>query len=158
MQSLSFGLGLWLLVLALPLAAVESKVDPSSKSTEKQNQPEKLERIGGTYRIVRLNKLGDADFQIHFESVPLTGRFDRLVLRSDHVHMSIQEGQVLRLSAEVLSSEKPEVEVTQVLLFLSHSDYGTTPVWLLSSQHVTKDFRGSRWLDMHAPQADFQIL
>lgn len=145
-------LALLLCSLALPLKGF------AGENKAPKVEAETLERIGGTYRVSRLEKLGDADFLIHFESVPLTGRYDHLVLRSDHIHMSIQEGQSLRLSAEVVSSKKPEVEVTQVLLFLSNAEYGTTPVWLLSSQHATRDFRGSRWLDMHAPQADFQIL
>lgn len=135
-------LGLWLVFSGFTLHA-ESKV----------------ERIGGNFKIERIEKLSDADFRISFVSQVETGRFDRLTLRSDHVHLSMQEGQVIRLSAEVLKTASgKEVEVTQVLLFLSHSEYGTTPVWLLSSQHPTRDFRGSRWLDMHAPQADFLIF
>lgn len=117
----------------------------------------KLERIGGLFRITRIEKLGEKDFRIKFESESKTGKHDKLILRSDHVHLAMQEGQVLRLSAEVLRDTTSELEVTQVLLFLP-SDHGTAPIWLLSSQHQTRDFRGARWLDMHAPQADFTIL
>jgi hypothetical protein len=118
----------------------------------------KVERIGGLYKITRIEKLGDKDFRIKFESEPKTGKHDKLVLRSDHVHLAMQEGQVLRLSAEVLRDKSSELEVTQVLLFLP-SEHGTTaPIWLLSSDHPSRDFRGARWLDMHAPQADYTIL
>jgi hypothetical protein len=64
---------------------------------------------------------------------------------------------VLRLSAEVLRDKSSELEVTQVLLFLP-GEHGTAPIWLLSSDHPNRDFRGARWLDMHAPQADYTIL
>lgn len=117
----------------------------------------KVERIGGLFKITRIEKLGDKDFRIKFESEPKTGKHDKLVLRSDHVHLAMQEGQVLRLSAEVLRDTSSELEVTQVLLFLP-SDHGTAPIWLLSSDHPNRDFRGARWLDMHAPQADYTIL
>ncbi len=120
---------------------------------------EKLLRIGGTYKVVKLQKRADSEFEIHFESAPPSGRYDRLVLHSDHIHMGLQEGQTLRLSAEVLKSSADELEVTQVLLFLSNPEYGTTPVWMLSSQHASgQELRASRWLDMHAPQADYIIL
>ncbi len=117
----------------------------------------KIEKIGGLFRIMSIERLGDQDFRIKFESEVKTGKHDKLVLRSDHVHLAMQEGQVLRLSAEVIRDAGSELEVTQVLLFLPN-DYGTTPIWLLSSQHPTQEFRGARWLDMHAPQADFLIL
>jgi hypothetical protein len=116
-----------------------------------------VERIGGLFKITRIEKLGDKDFRIKFESEPKTGKHDKLVLRSDHVHLAMQEGQVLRLSAEVLRDKSSELEVTQVLLFLP-GEHGTAPIWLLSSDHPNRDFRGARWLDMHAPQADYTIL
>ncbi|MFY7929796.1 MAG: hypothetical protein ACOVS5_13070 [Oligoflexus sp.] len=128
--------------------------------TEERGSSEKgqLIRIGGQYRIQKIEKLGDQDFQITFQGEPATGRYDALVLRSDHIHVGVQEGQVLRLTAEVIKDSGPALEVTQVLLFLNHREYGSTPVWLLSKNHITRDFRGARWLEMHAPQADFLIL
>ncbi|MDQ3233894.1 MAG: hypothetical protein M3Q07_18930 [Pseudobdellovibrionaceae bacterium] len=126
----------------------QTQADPMSK----------VERIGGLFRIARIEKLGDKDFRIKFESETKTGKHDKLILRSDHVHLAMQEGQVLRLSAEVLRDTSSELEVTQVLLFLP-SEHGTAaPIWLLSSDHPNRDFRGARWLDMHAPQADYTIL
>jgi len=117
----------------------------------------KVERVGGQFRLVSIERLGEKDFRIKFESEPKTGKHDYLVLRSDHLHLAMQEGQVLRLSAEVIRDRGSELEVTQVLLFLP-SGQGTVPIWLLSSQHVPQEFRGARWLDMHAPQADYLIL
>jgi hypothetical protein len=117
----------------------------------------KVERIGGLFRIARIEKLGDKDFRIKFESESKTGKNDNLTLRSDHIHLAMQEGQVLRLSAEVLRDTTSELEVTQVLLFLP-GEHGSAPIWLLSTDHPSRDFRGARWLDMHAPQADFTIL
>jgi hypothetical protein len=117
----------------------------------------KVERIGGLFKITSIEKLGNKDFRIKFESETKTGKHDKLVLRSDHVHLAMQEGQVLRLSAEVLRDTSAELEVTQVLLFLP-GEQGTAPIWLLSSDHPTREFRGARWLDMHAPQADYTIL
>ncbi len=138
-------IGLWLLLSSFAAFAADSTAQ--------------LERVGGRYKILSIKKVGEADFKIRFQSERRTGHFDELMLQSDHIHISMQEGQVVRLSAEVIKAPQGgEVEVTQVLLFLSHPEYGTTPVWLLSSQHPTRDFRGSRWLDMHAPQADFFIL
>ena len=138
-------IGIWILFYSMGLRAEGSEP--------------KLQRVGGRYKIASIEKLDEANFRIRFTSQTETGRFDQLILKSDHIHLSMQEGQVVRLSAEVIDAPKgQEVEVTQVLLFLSNPEYGTTPVWLLSSQHPTREFRGSRWLDMHAPQADFLIL
>ena len=125
---------------------------------EEAREGAQLLRVGGQYRIQKIEKLGDEDFRITFQSEAPSGRADTLVLRSDHIHVAVQEGLSLRLTAEVVKDQGPILEVTQVLLFLNHRDYGTTPVWLLSKQHVTRDFRGARWLEMHAPQADFLIL
>lgn len=118
-----------------------------------------VKRIGGDFKITSIERVAEGDFRIRFVSQGDPKKKDRLLLQSDHIHLSMQEGQVVRLSAEVLSQDvSGEFEVAQVLLFLSNKEYGTTPVWLLSSRHLTRDFRGSRWLDMHAPQADFQIF
>jgi hypothetical protein len=138
-------------LLVSPLLIAQTEEGASTETGQ-------LLRIGGQYRIQKIEKLGDQDFRITFQGEPATGRYDTLVLRSDHIHVGVQEGQVLRLTAEVIKDRGPVLEVTQVLLFLNHREYGSTPVWLLSKNHVTRDFRGARWLEMHAPQADFLIL
>ncbi len=147
MLSFMFRSVLALFFMSFPLLGQVLRADPIAK----------VERIGGQFRIVSIEHLGEKDFRIKFESEPKTGKHDYLVLRSDHLHLAMQEGQVLRLSAEVIRDRGSELEVTQVLLFLP-SGQGTVPIWLLSSQHVPQEFRGARWLEMHAPQADYLIL
>lgn len=118
----------------------------------------RVERVGGMYKLVKILKRNDESFSVSFESQVKSGKFDRLILYSDHVHVGLNEGQTLRISAEVVDSQGPELEITQVLLFLKGNE-GTLPVWQLSRNFRGQDFhRGAKWLDMHAPQADFSIL
>ena len=80
-----------------------------------------------------------------------------LVLISDHVHLGIEPGQQLRLSAEVLREGKENIEVSQVLLFLP-GEYGATPVWMLSQNASSYELKGAKFLDMHSPSADFTVF
>lgn len=115
-----------------------------------------VERVGGNYLIKKIEKKSDRYFQITFESVKKTGKFDRLVLDSDHVHFSVKEGQQLRISAEIAEYTRAEAKVSQVLLFLPHVQ-GYTPVWILS-RNRRRSLRGSKFLEMHAPQSDYRIF
>jgi len=120
------------------------------------DEENKIIRVGGDYEVMSI-KEKDGGFTIDFQAVTKTGKFDRLRLDSDHVHFAVKEGQKLRLSAEVVAANKDIAEVSQVLLFLPH-DQGALPVWLLSRQAGSADLRSSRYLQMHAPQADYSVF
>ncbi|MBC7661659.1 MAG: hypothetical protein H7249_18335 [Chitinophagaceae bacterium] len=118
----------------------------------------KAERVSGLYKLAHIEKKPDNEYVLHFEAQAKDGVHDQLVLNSDGLNVKVEEGQVIKLSAEVLTGSAKEHEITQVLLFLPSQDYGLTPVWVLSKSHETHEIRGARWLEMHAPQADYQVM
>jgi hypothetical protein len=119
---------------------------------------EKAERVSGLYKLARIEKKVDNEYVLHFAAETKDGVHDLLVLNSEGLNVKIEEGQVIKLSAEVLSSSAKEHEITQVLLFMPSQEYGLTPIWMLSRKHETREIRGARWLEMHAPQADYQVF
>ncbi len=129
---------------------------PSAFSQEAQKN--KLERVSGLYKLDRVEKKVDNEYVLHFTAETKDGVHDQLVLNSEGMNVKIAEGQVIKLSAEVIASSAKEHEITQVLIFMPSPEYGLTPVWMLSRTHETREIRGARWLEMHAPQADYQVL
>ena len=119
---------------------------------------EKVERVSGQYKLDRIEKKVDNEYVLHFTAETKDGVHDQLVLNSEGLNVKIAEGQVVKLSAEVIASSAKEHEITQVLLFMPSHEYGLTPIWMLSRTHETREIRGARWLEMHAPQADYQVL
>lgn len=114
-------------------------------------------RVGGNYKVTRVERLAPDHFRIEFTSSVKSGKHDRLILESDHVNVAVSKGMVLRLSAEVLRETKGATEVSQVLLFLPKNDTHV-PVWLLSRNAKNQELRSSRYLEMHAPTSDFMVL
>lgn len=114
-------------------------------------------RVGGNFKVNAIDLVDSGTFRVEFTSTKQTGRFDTLILETDHVNFSIKEGQVIRLSAEVISENKDTAEVAQVLLFLP-SQQGQIPVWLLSKKGSAFDLKGARYLEMHAPVNDYVIF
>jgi len=120
-------------------------------------EPSKVVKVGGTYEVVSIERNKNNFFEIIFKSISPSGSFDELKLESDHVHFSVRKGQEIRLSAEVIKTDGAKAEVSQVLLFLPHPQ-GVTPVWMLSRKNIGGDLRGSKYIEMHAPQSDYSIL
>lgn len=113
-------------------------------------------RLGGDFLISSIEKLEDRKFLVRFISED--PQFKKpLVLISDHVHVGVQEGEHIRISAEVLKETDESIEVSQVLLFLPNQ-LGFTPVWMLSQNATSHELKGARFLQMHAPSADFAIF
>lgn len=133
-------------LFAMPALAAELKVENPA-----------VAKIGGVYKVTKIQKNRDGHFVVEFTSLQKTGKFDVLVLESDHLHVAVEEGKELRLSAEVLKESPKRTEVAQVLLFLPHGDTHV-PVWLLSRHAPDRDLRGSRYIEMHAPTSDYLIL
>lgn len=121
-----------------------------------KNQPE-AEKAGGIYEVKEIEKKAGDTFTIRFEAIAKTGRFDVLVLETDHVHVGVEVGAQLRLSAQIISEQGATAEVAQVLLFLPVGQ-SHVPVWLLSKKAPAGELRGSKYLEMHAPTADYTIL
>ncbi len=92
-----------------------------------------------------------------FEAVHKTGRFDELVLESNHVNVSVKKGDLIRLSAEIAVDRGNRAEVSQVVLF-DDSGKSRPPTWMLSSKHHAGPGPAARYIDMHVPQTDFLVL
>lgn len=125
---------------------------PSAQASEKEG----VLRVGGDYRVEDISKVDSRTFRISFvhnEAI----RHQRLVLLSDHVHLGVEVGQILRLSAEIAEEKDGYFEVSQVLLFLP-SQYGKTPIWMLSATRPRPFLGGVKLLEMHAPAADYAIF
>ena len=117
----------------------------------------KILKVGGNFEVSSIDLVDSGTFRVEFTAQKATGRLDTLVLETDHVHFSIKEGQVIRLSAEVLSENNDTAEIAQVLLFLP-SAQGPTPVWMLSKKGSQYDLRAAKYLDMHAPVNDYVVF
>jgi len=115
-----------------------------------------VERVGGNYTVSKIERQEAGGFRIEFQSEVKEGPFQTLILESDHVNVGVAIGQKLRLSAEVTGVAGSKAEVSQVLLFLPNIR-GTMPVWMLSKRGGG-DLKAGRYLEMHAPLADYQIL
>lgn len=122
-----------------------------------QSAATKAERVGGNYQVVDIEKKANDTFLITFENEAKSGRYDFLTLESDHVHVGVEKGAKLRISAEILSEKGDRAEVSQVLLFLPAGDTHI-PVWMLSRKVPVDHLRGARFLEMHAPTSDYSIL
>lgn len=116
-------------------------------------------RVGGNYKIEAIRKNSTDQVVVIFEAVQKTGKYDKLKLTSDHVHMNIKVGSQLRISAELVEAKPNGLSlVSQVQVFLPTSQ-GSTPVWMLSKTHPPKRvLGGSKMIEMHAPGADYLIF
>lgn len=114
------------------------------KLVEGQFKVKTIERRYGYHRLV-------------FENVDRTATTKRLTLDTNYVHVGVEKGRVLRLSADVSAAGNASREIKQVLLYLPQ-DGSHTPVWMLSRSHPQMKFTGARLLDMHAPQSDYLLF
>lgn len=131
-----------------------SAISLAAKANENSHE---VLKVGGNFEVSSIDLVDSGTFRVEFTAVKATGRFDTLILETDHVHFSIKEGQVIRLSAEVISENKDTAEISQVLLFLP-SAQGQIPVWMLSKKGSQFDLRGSKYLEMHAPINDYIVF
>jgi len=125
-----------------------------------QAQPESGDqfiRVGGNYIVKSVEQKSGDSFLVRFLAETQTGKFDELVLESDHVHVAVKVGRTLRLSAEVLQTKGPKAQISQVVLFFPNAE-GHVPVWLMSNKFRNIDLKASKYLDMHAPINDYMIL
>ncbi len=124
----------------------------------KNNNNATLIRVGGEFKVKSIQKTKDRSFVITFSSTDLKAQVQEITLESAYLHVSVEEGKVLRLSAEVAAQHGRVVEARQILLFLpTHGSY--LPVWLLSrSAPALSDLKGAKYIDMHAPQSDFMMF
>ena len=93
--------------------------------------------------------------RVVFENIDLTAKTKRLTLDTNYVHVGVERGQVLKLSADVIATGSSEIK--QVLLYIP-KDGSHSPVWMLSHLHPQMKFTGARLLDMHAPQSDYLLF
>ena len=114
-------------------------------------------RVGGTYKVTDINELDKGAYEIIFTSTQKSGRFDVLRLESDHIHVAVQRGSVVRLSAEVMNDQGIKADVAQMVLFLPNPK-GPTPVWMLSNKAPNRDLRAVKYLDMHVPLNDYRVM
>ena len=134
------------------LIAVENGASNLASSSKDSAQ-----KIGGEYKITKIDRDSAGVFHVEFQASQLTGRFDSLQLESDHVHVGVKVGQTYRLSAEILGEAGVTAEVSQVVLFFPGPS-GRVPVWLLSKKAIGRDLKAIRYLEMHVPANDFMVM
>ena len=117
-------------------------------------------RIGGKFVVqsVKANKASaGGGYTVVFKNNSPDTQIKKIVLETNYVHVGVEVGKTLRLSAEFNSLQKGVAKAKQVLVFLptakSHS-----PVWLLSKQQSLSKLTGAKMLDMHAPQSDYLLF
>jgi hypothetical protein len=146
-------------IIAAPHALAAEPKQPEAPSKGAVEKAPTYQRVGGLYRVESIQKQKDNSFQVVFESVQKTKKHNKLVLATDHVHLDLEQGYELRLSAEILSEKADVSEVSQVLLFLPKKDLGShIPVWLLSNRVPQNELRGARYLEMHSPASDYTVF
>ena len=122
--------------------------------TEAQNAV--LERIGGTFTVVKISRLPEGGFSVDFKASEGAPKISRLHLESDHIHVGMMEGQTFRLSADVKSHAGGLAEISQVVVFIA-GPAGPTPIWMMS-KNATGLTPPARLLDMHTPSTDYTIF
>jgi hypothetical protein len=125
-------------------------------STNNHDDQSKFERVGGNFKVTRIQRLSDGSFKVVFKSTSPANRFETLVLESPHVHVAVTEGKEIRLSAEISSHKGNSAIVSQMVIFLP-GRVGDTPVWLVS-KGTNSSSPPAKLLEMHAPSTDYQIL
>lgn len=122
----------------------------------------RMERTGGDYRLANISdrcsvRTSGSCFKMTFTAIKKTGRFDELVLESNHVNLAVRKGDRIRLSAEIAVDRGRTAEVSQVVLFRDGKN-PPPPVWMLSRKHKAGPGPAARYLEMHVPQTDFRVL
>jgi hypothetical protein len=143
------GFKVWCLLVGLALGC-----DASAKSSERLTG---VVRAGGEYSVARIDRNLDGSYVVEFRSPKASGRFDTLILHSDHVHVGVKVGSTVRLSAEVAAEIGPLAEVAQVVMYLP-SNQGPSPVWLLSRNRQHRDLKAARYKDQHDPRSDYRMF
>lgn len=130
---------------------------------EIETEPYVVTRVGGDYEVTEVNKTAGG-FETVFEAKTKTGSADTIVLSSAHVHMSVEKGKTLRISAEIARHHRDAnqtlpaaVEARQVLVFLPAPE-GYLPVWLLSRRSMGFEKGPTNYLKMHSPQSDYLVF
>jgi hypothetical protein len=111
----------------------------------------KLLKIGGEFLIKSIEK-ENSSFVVVFKAQD--GGKD-LVLHTDHIHVGLQTGSKLRLSAEV-THEGNVLEINQVMVFMPIAE-GVKPIWMLS-RTFKNGYLPSRYIEMHDPQSDYILF
>jgi hypothetical protein len=132
-------------------------VNGGISSTAEESTTSAPLRVGGTYLVKKIQQSENSQFKIIFESPEPTGKFDRLILETDHVHVAVTEGASIRLSAEIAEEKGKQASVSQVLLYLPNPQ-GDVPVFLLSRKRSTNELGAAPYLKMHNPMADYLIF
>ena len=116
-------------------------------------------KIGGTYKIKSIDQHDKGYFIINFESVPQTGKFDLLQLKTYNVHFALKKSDIVKISCELESNVNKNniYEIAQVVIFLNSSQ-GRTPIWLTSINKPIANFDEANYLEIHAPQSDYLIF
>lgn len=144
------------------LSEAVSKAEPKTTTAaeaEINSREMVLLKVGGDYLVESVDKEGK-QFKIVFRATKETGEADTITLFSDHVHIGMEAGKSVRLSAEVMSKGddvRTNVEAYQVLLYLPAPE-GYLPVWLLSNNAKGFEKGHIKYLRMHAPQSDFMVF
>ena len=115
-------------------------------------------RVSGEFIIKSITADKRGFFTVIFTNTAENAKINTLRLETRHLHVAIEQGKRLRLSAEVSKWRGNMVEAKQILVFVPTAS-SHTPIWLLS-RHSSSDkkLQGAKYLDMHAPQSDFLVL
>jgi hypothetical protein len=115
-----------------------------------------IERIGGDFIVSTIKRAQNGGFIVEFRANAGSPRIRVLRLESDHVNAGLNEGDKIRLSADVVASKGDMAEVAQMVLYLP-SKIGPTPVWMLSKRNKPLD-PPAKLIEMHAPATDYAVF
>lgn len=115
-------------------------------------------RVSGEFVVKSITADKQGFFTVIFTNTSKSAKIGTLRLETRHLHVAIEQGKRLRLSAEIGKWRGNVVEARQILVFVPTAS-SHTPIWLLSRHNTgDKKLQGAKYLDMHAPQSDFLVL
>ena len=79
----------------------------------------KVVKVAGNYKVNSIKTVAEGHVLVDFVAAEPTGKFDRLRLASDHVHVGVKVNDELRIAAEVIDDQPGGISsIRQVLIFL----------------------------------------
>jgi predicted RNA-binding protein with TRAM domain len=148
-------IGMIVVVASFLSFSMSSRAD-DSQTAKVSNDVVKVERVGGNFTVAKIQKLPSGGFSVDFKASEGSPKFARLHLESDHINAGLEEGETLRLSADVIGTNGDQAEIGQVVVFMP-GRVGPTPVWMLSKKSPRLD-PPAKLLKMHAPSTDYAIF
>lgn len=118
--------------------------------------PAKALKIGGSYKLTKLDKNTDQSFTIEFSPLGKGSDERKLFIKTRNIHVTFKVGTEYRISAEVYSETDKLIYPSQIAV-LSKSMKPKDTIWLVSEEYRQKS-HAENFLKMHDPKTDYMLF